>query len=572
MKDTSTLKEIAEIAVNIKINEETPVLLKLPLNAKLSDVRIILNEEPEIRMNNKMSFLNRSDEITKGNETKLLLSEILIKNDLNIIGEIEPDWKAIIKMCALEYGLHFTIKGPVSAKEKAFHIKFMPEILPRPFTDEEVVECKTKEENICVRNYIANSNSSLFSELSVRSQHSTAEIRKENNIYSKFKRIKVILSINESKPTKNFLDAIDEALASHNQYESLRKVTEDFGQFLCKRYEIGGVILSTKKNETSINNLNEFYEFNSSLDSQVDGLIGIEGRIKKNRVINSEDEYSFFNIHGGLEETYLAEGMSVAKNGPDWPFRNIPCFVLKLLLIRIGLRLGWLNSLNNYKNWRVAEYSDICSIFDILDKDRRIKVAAASGKAILVSQVVKFESDPIFDLADRRPFVCSIPQNINLSDTDQMFLTVMTDDKPRKDFVARLHYIDEKSRPVILVQRLGKLKNKTTLKRFSFKLGYIIVGKSLSNLLEQKPEQTTLESLETSLITTKNRCSAVIKNQTRNPSSSHIATCVTKSKNTQSDPNDLEFIVGAHFNIRNNAIEACVFCCDQKSKKYLKLI
>ncbi|CAG8478330.1 9082_t:CDS:2 [Ambispora leptoticha] len=439
MKDTQIFKKIA---VNVKVNEETPILLKLPLNAKLSDIRLILNNEPEIRMNNKMSFLGQSNKIDKDKETELLLSEILIKNNLNIIGEIEPDWMTTMtEICALGYGLHFTEKGPFPAKEKAFSImRLIPEILPHPFTDEEIVVCKNEEENLCVRNLISNSNitdksSSIFE--NVRSQYSTAETCKDDDIYSKFKRLIATLTIKESdiKPTKNFENAVDEALASHNKRESLRKATDDFGQFWCKKYEIGGVILSKMSN-------------------------------------SSPTSESFFKIHGVLEETYRTEGIS-----------------------------EWFNSLKDYKTWGIAEYLDICSIFDILDKDRRTKISLAMGKTIHHSQVLKF--NPIFNLADRRPV-----------------------------------------------------------------LGYIVVGKSPSNLFEQKSEQLTLESSEIPLIVTKDRCSAIIKEQTRNPSTALIATCVTKSKNRQSDPKDSEFIIGAHFNIKNNTIEACVFCYDRKMNPY----
>ncbi|CAG8514692.1 8813_t:CDS:2 [Ambispora leptoticha] len=526
--------------ISVKINEETPILLSLPLNAKLSDIRIMLSKEPEIRMNNKMSFLSQSNKITKDEEAELLLSEILINNSLKVIGEIEPEEMAIAKMCAHEYGLHFTKKGPFIAKKRMFNImQFILEILPHPITIEEILECKTKEENICAKNYIATSNITdkfSFPSISERLQlHSTDEIYNEDNIYSKFKRIKAILTIKESdmKLTKDLENAIDEALASHNQRESLRKVTEDFGQFYCKKFELGGVILSTEKNETSGNNSNELNKTSSNPKASV-----FIGKIEKNTEINySEEGYSFFNIQGGLEETYNEEGIA-----------------------------GWINSLNDYRNWKVAEYSEIHSIFDILDEERKLTVTKTLGKYNIHSLVS--ELNPILDLSERKPFVYEYPKHINISDTDQVFLTVMTDDKPRKDFVARLHYIDENSQPIILVQQLGKLKNKAKLKRFSFKLGCTVVSKSLSSLFEQDSEKLTLESSETQLITTKNRCSAVIKNKARDPNTGLIATCVTRSKNIQSDPRDSEFIMGSYFNIKNSAIEACMFCYDKQMNLY----
>ncbi|CAG8593721.1 1565_t:CDS:10 [Ambispora gerdemannii] len=477
-------------SINVQVDDETPILLKLPPDAK-------------------------------DHESELFLFEILTdKNSLKI--QREPDWAKINENCNFEYGLNFTSKGPSKGKEKAVEILdiLYHSVTMQSFGCSELVECKEAKEKLCILNYLASSQLP-FSPVSMRlggSMQSTSQKndKEEITIYRKDRRIMAILKLNESdiKPTKKFEDAVDEALRSNDPRKSLENVTEQYGQFFCKGFEIGGIILSIGQNK-KITNL----------------------RIGKINPINySNDGDEFFQMCGGLENRYLVEGMR-----------------------------GWLDSLKNYKNWRVAEYFDICSIFDILDEERRTKVATALGRRIIDSQVVKLEL--VMDISKPDPFIYQykIPKEYDLSDC-QIFVTEMKDDNSDTIFASRVHYINDKESPVILLYRLGKLKKQPAFRRFSVKLGLSILG--ISTILNLDGQNLVFESGE-SLITVKDEhCSAIITSRKLNPHESLLATCVSRSNSfTNADPLTSKYLARYHFVYNDGAIEACAFFYDLEKRE-----
>ncbi|CAG8578036.1 4890_t:CDS:2 [Ambispora leptoticha] len=521
-------------SISVQVDEDLPILLKLPTNMKLNHIRTMLEEEPEIKMNCDMYFMNETSRVLRGHESGFRLFEILIgENGLKIQKNY---WAKIKENCKIEYGINFTPTGPLNGKKRVVEIS-NHSMTPTKTGYDQIIKCEKEEENFYVKNYLAES---CFKtplpglKIGLSAQSKSQENITEFTVYHRMKRAKEIVTLNDIKPTKEFTDAVDKALESKER-ESLVNVAKDYGLFFCKSFEVGGIILSIKQDKEINTNITEFKEINAQFDLTANSQIRMEGSRETSQTNSLNDGYEFFQMLGGIEESYREEGIR-----------------------------GWLNSLKNCKNWRIIEYLDICSIFHLLDKDRQTRIFTENK--IRFSRVINF--DAIFDLADRRPCIKTIPEDIKLSDTDQMYLTIMKAEKQRGDFVARLHYINENSQPIILVQQLGKLKNKANLKCFSFKLGCTVVSKSLSSLFEQDSEKLTLESSETQLITTKNRCSAVIKNKARDPNTGLIATCVTRSKNIQSDPRDSEFIMGSYFNIKNSAIEACMFCYDKQMNLY----
>ncbi|CAG8701889.1 7492_t:CDS:2, partial [Ambispora gerdemannii] len=138
-------------------------------------------------------------------------------------------------------------------------------------------------------------------------------------------------------------------------------VAKEYGPLWCKKLGIGGRILSKESKEKNLNEYNNSRETKASGKLKATDYIEIDGEAGKSqqtKQMNSfVNEYSFFRMFGGLEESYHESGMS-----------------------------GWINSLNDYQKWAVAEYTDINSIFDILDQERRSKVAVALTKRIVESK------------------------------------------------------------------------------------------------------------------------------------------------------------------------------------------
>ncbi|CAG8554061.1 4424_t:CDS:2 [Ambispora gerdemannii] len=509
--------------INIQVNEETPMLIKLDINANLKELRVLLSKN-EIQMNDNMNFLRFSARIPKSEESEFLLSEIIFDDNLRIKDML--DWKKIIENNRLEYGLHFTETGPVEAKEKAFNIlRYTQKNLPLSPYFNEVVKCQTEIENLYIKNYIAtttNLNEKLPG-LPTSSKYEKNPNKKIETVYHKIKRGKaiLILDVSDLKPTKQFVSAVDKALESNNKLALLKKIADDFGYFWCKRLEIGGIIIYEETNETGSTNIPTLQPVGIGVPA------GENGNLEA-----SNNSFKLLVVHGGLEKYYHEQGIA-----------------------------GWIKSLNDYRNWKIAEFSEIRSIFDILDDERRLKVSEALGKQILVSQVV--ELNITFDLSKRKPFMYEFPRNFRFSNTDQIFVTGMSDENSKAVFATRLHYVDDRSQPVILLHRLGKLKDKSTLKDFSLKLGYIVVGISTLNLFEQTTKKLVLESETVSF--NNNHYSVITKNQERDINTSLISTCVSKSKNLQNNPKS-EFIMGAHFGYRDNEFSACTYCYDQKMR------
>ncbi|CAG8568484.1 2074_t:CDS:2 [Ambispora gerdemannii] len=544
--------------IKVQINRDTPILMQLPINKKLNEIRPLLADEVNVRMGSKMYFMTPVAKILQANECKYLLSKILYNNNLKIIGEQEPDWEYIKNTCKLEYGVVFSKKGPVSAKKKAFDITGLHlRKLARPITIDETIVCQTDFDKSCVENLLAKVE--VTAKLPWSSSISATlggSIETENHInignlstYRTSKRINAKLSYSEQevKPTKEFIKAVDVALVSDDPRKNLKIVAKEYGPLWCNILGIGGRILFIESQETNLN------EYISSTETTAAGNIrvteyaeigGEAGRCQQMRQMNSFiNKYSFFRMFGGSEESYHEFGMS-----------------------------GWLSSLNDYQQWAVAEYTEINSIFDILDQDRRSKVAAALTKQILESKIETLSFRMDFSRTD--PYSHELPQNLQLSNTDQIFVTIMKEDESKNLFATRVHYIDDKSPPVILIHRLGKLKKRSKSPIVNLKLGWIVIGTStMLNLFGQSlAQQPVFESdeIKASTCNSNKRLIAIITNKRKkDPNSSILATCVSRTNDLQQDPMASKYIAGTHFvnNDKNNAIEACTFCYDLQNMK-----
>ncbi|CAG8602435.1 11558_t:CDS:2 [Ambispora leptoticha] len=560
MDSQTALPEAPEITIiHVQLNDDIPFLIELPINEKLIEIREILTGKPEIRIGNKMSFTKLSEndayaKILQEDEDKYYLSDILDNNNkLKFVGEIEPDWATIEKNCHLLYGIRFTESGPELADEQAFEIKELPASNENTFEVTEVQEpipdkmifCETESDHLSVRNFISNVKLNVnlpSSPISVTFdgtrtlQHGNHVNSRKATTYCTSKRIKARILINKSKikATDKFLNAVDKALESNDQREALKEVINNYGQYWCQRIGVGGSIVYVQKEENKINEIGTSYERNFGGSTN----IGFDGRNARNQTTTRKNalnsEYTYFDIRGGLEEEYYHErGM---------------CGI-------------------DYKTWRAAEYSEVNSIFDLLDEKIREKIAAALKKRIIHSNVEKL--DFIMDISTREPYIYEFPKELNISSSNQIFVTEMRDEETetKSAFALRVHYINENKPPVILVHRLGKLKKRKKCVTFSVKLGWIIVGTSpVLNLLTKSSIQPVFESAEIPITVNNNQFSASISAQCLNPNTSLLATCVTRSNNSEDNPSKSEYITGTYFYNKNGAVEACAFCYDRDSK------
>ncbi|CAG8514727.1 8815_t:CDS:2, partial [Ambispora leptoticha] len=535
--------------INVQRNDDTTFLIPLPINKTLTEIRHLLAIEKEIRMDSKMYFGNPFAKISQNYEGKYLLKAILDSNNhLKIIGDYEPNWEEIKVICKLAYGVDFSETGPKYAEKKAFDITTL-HLSKLAITDtlDEIITCRTKSDKICAKNLITNfqvtanllwsSISATLKESRGTEKHTSTE---NSTTYKSFKRIKAEALYIEAKPTEEFKKAVENALAPnnpHNKLENLEKVAKEYGPLYCKKLGIGGRIL-VQENKEGI-----AYQHDMSRETNASGRLevtqnveigGEAGKSQQTKKINSSvNENSFFRMFGGLNTKYHGSGMS-----------------------------GWVDSLNNYQNWAVAEYTEINSVFDILDPGTRSRIAELS-KRIVESEVVELT----YEIADIKPYTYYLPSNLQLSNTDHIFVTVMKEDESKNLFAARVHYIDEKSRPIILIHHLKPLK---APKFITLKLGLIVIGTpTLLDLAQPvfESKEIEIEEIEIKANDDNKRLMATI-NQKIDSNSSLLATCVSREE----DPKNLtgyEYIAGTHFVYKDDAIKACAFCYKSQKSKFL---
>ncbi|CAG8548417.1 13213_t:CDS:10 [Ambispora leptoticha] len=536
------MENISSEEITVQVNDDSPLLISLPKAANLTEIRNILSERYDIKMGPKTYFVcpkDGSPTIPYHEEKKYSLENIInLTKNLKIKGELEPNWKEIIEKNKLECGLFFTDDGPRSAEEKAFEIVQYPKTtLLNQIASFQEIECKTEKDDFCTKNLFVVANLDVNSHIPISAKfgafYQKNSIKHSANVklntYRKSKKIKAIFSMSESevKPTKEFISAVNKALESDYPREFLKKVTEKFGQFWCKKLEIGGSILYVKKEESNVK------ENIRREEKSIDGAIKFGKYEGTNQMNAATNKYSYFQIRGGLEKDYH-KGMA-----------------------------GWFTSLEDYKTWEVAAYSDIHSIFDILDDERRKKVAEVFGKRIIDSRVVKLVF--LMDISRPDPYIYELPIKYDLSNC-QIFVTEMKDDNNSDTiFASRVHYINDKDPPVILLHRFGSLNKRPKIQKFSIKLGWIVLGTStMLNL----PNEPIFESGESPITVKDNKhCSATISLHELGPNESLLATCVSRSRNFLDDCRESKYITRSHFVYNNSSIKACAFFYDLISGK-----
>ncbi|CAG8500447.1 11104_t:CDS:2 [Ambispora gerdemannii] len=209
--------------------DDTRVVTKLPTAANLTEIRKILSGKSELIMGRKAYFcqsIKDSPIIPHDEEKKYFLENVIDS----------------VKRLKLR-------NGSKSAEKKAFEILQYPKsTLQIPITSEQELNCRTEIDDIRAKNLFVTTSLdvnlpyTLISAMLGGSYQSNS-VNHNNNVniktYQKSTRIKAIFSMSESeiKPTKEFVSAVDVAVArvSTNRRESLEQVTRDFGKFWCKK-------------------------------------------------------------------------------------------------------------------------------------------------------------------------------------------------------------------------------------------------------------------------------------------------------------------------------------------------
>ncbi|CAG8582585.1 28622_t:CDS:2, partial [Dentiscutata erythropus] len=131
-------------------------------------------------------------------------------------------------------------------------------------------------------------------------------------------------------------------------------------------------------------------------------------------------------------------------------------------------------SIEDFKKWKIIEYSNIYPIFDLLDDDLRNKVLDVLGYRILKADIKEI---PLGHFSRKIPYIYSLaPQLGELSKITNIknchiFASIMNQDEGVLSL--RVEYIDDENSPAIIVHNIT---NKSIPHNHPIKIGWIIVG------------------------------------------------------------------------------------------------
>ncbi|KAG9293811.1 hypothetical protein G9A89_019149 [Geosiphon pyriformis] len=532
------MTNVSELEVEVQVNNEIPVLCKLESDAKLCKVRENFNKNNNILMGEEMFFMKGSARVQKKDEGGKDVQEIIKESTLKITGSRAPDWDFIINSLKFEYGINFLKEGACRATNKAFKFKKIPsKPLAQPEILEETVTCKNQSDKFVMKNFLNEvnieaslpwSSTSLGLGVSIDSKKEVHQTVAKSETFSISKRIHSFIDMSEDEvePTPEFVSAVEKAFIGENKKKNLEDVLKDFGPYWCKRIALGGKLITEEKKEQKVEGQNKGKETLLKGSMKVGGSnIGAEsGPSKTTTNSNSSSEESLrYWMYGGEERNYQESGMK-----------------------------GWLNSIYEPKNWSAVQYDNVHCIFELLPEETHNRIREAFEKRIESSRVESIEFKMDLSVAN---YIHELPKDVKISKDHQVFVTVMNEKLSDSDFAPRVHYHDENSRPVIQLYRLGKLEKGRKYKKFSLKLGWIVLGTSnMVDLINSNQSTLFIKSAEETI--TNNRAEILY---IPDPNDSLIVTCVSRSKDNQNNPRDCSVVTGTHFVYNNKKMEACTF-------------
>ncbi|CAG8510671.1 31071_t:CDS:2, partial [Racocetra persica] len=429
----------------------------------LSEFRIKLlalyeqNPIGRIRLYENMLFVGlRGGLISKYDENHRKLGDIL--HDRNIIKIKRShdyleyiDESEIIKRCKLEYGIKMSDDGPVEPykNKKAFEFIRQNDVVElfQPIADiynkDEHITRNNNYEITYQKNLIANLNvstnlpwTSLSADFKISYKKSKGRTNyNENSMTFDVKlqgRAKVIMT-NKVRPSKEFKKAVDDALSCSNPVEKLKKlknVCNEYGEFWAREVILGGKIQTVR---------DDFVEINTQTTETMKGggvgvnVENVDITLQCNKT--ESEKIGTNNKESITKSMYIGGDTKMAHKNVD----------------------EWVKSLDDYTTWRIVEYRDVVSIFEILEGDLRRRVLDTLGKNILYAQI------------DQQ----------NLKDY-QIFATIISE-KQKGTFSVRVIYTTDSNTANLhsanlLIHQFRKSGKNHKVREYSLKIGWTIIG------------------------------------------------------------------------------------------------
>ncbi|KAF0530131.1 hsp70 family protein [Gigaspora margarita] len=540
--------------VTIKIDgEPNSYTQKVDIEQSLSKFRKELSDLYEQNPNGRPCIFKNMYFVGKGGgiisqdaENSCKLGDVLrdgdiikIKRSLEHIDESE-----IIKRCNLEYGIKMSDDGPVEPhkSKKAFEFIKQNEIVElfQPIADiyskDECITRNNKYEIIYQKNLIANLKVSAnlpWSSLSTDFEISYERLRGSvnyNETSMKFDvnlqgRAKVLMA-DKVRPSKEFEKAVDDALKCPNPLEKLKNVCNEYGEFWAREIILGGKIQIIR---------DDFIEINTQTEE---------------RTIGASSSINIRNINQNLQVNRI-ENESIGIN-------------------------------KNYTKWRIVEYRDVVSIFEILDHDLRRRVLNTLGRNILYAKV---DQCKLTFFPNQKPCLheLDIPKKYKENVKDyQIFATIISEKKGTFS-VQVMYTTDDNSTNIrstnLLIHQFRKSR-KNKLRKYILKIRWIIIGIPNDFNFFEYEDFGGLKELEVKLSNyfSSNHLQNTldIYDEYEECKTYPLVTCALMNRETESlqyNPFELKIVTGIHFHhTLNKHLQMCVHNYDLAKNKCEEVI
>lgn len=254
------------IRVKVKEEKNRCSLVRLDIGNKLQRIREILEEDENIKMDNKLYFFDSTKStdnkyVTPGDEDHIKLMDIINDNDnaLCLIPKKKKDYSQFKDKLKFDFGRILTpnkIKIEIS-KEKLVETMKIEESPPVSRVDGKIVDFNSESEWYDKIEKFFNNKDEMMN-------YGPTGLSFSKYKYTKIP--KITLKFCELKPTPDFIEEVKNALKLKNQseiYENFNKIYEKFGQFIPTEVTLGGICYKKGSKVTTIggnrqNNNEEF--------------------------------------------------------------------------------------------------------------------------------------------------------------------------------------------------------------------------------------------------------------------------------------------------------------------------
>ncbi|CAG8731781.1 13835_t:CDS:2, partial [Ambispora leptoticha] len=219
----------------------------------------------------------------------------------------------------------------------------------------------------------------------------------------------------------------------------------------------------------------------------------------------------------------------------------------------------WDKSLEDYTKWKIVEFRDVVSIFEILDSNLRRRVLGILGERIVYAKVDQRN----LTFSNQKPYIheLDVPEKYKGKLDDYKIFASIISEKKGTFFVRVVYKVDSAD---LLIHQFGK----DSRLEYSLKIVWIIIGiPNDFNLFDLKDFNMSELEIKLSGQVSSNKLQEIHDLYDKYDGDTYpIVTCALKD--SERDLHDLKIVTGIHFYRTNdNHLNMCVHNYDLENKR-----